>query len=44
MFYLCQSLITLNLSNFDISKITVLTCLFEGYASLTSIDISSFDT
>lgn len=44
MFYNCQSLTTLDLSNFDTSNVTDMSCMFENCISLTALDVSNFDT
>ena len=40
----CSSLTSLNLSNFDTSKVTHMNNMFNDCSSLTSIDLSNFDT
>ena len=44
MFYAMSSLTTLNLSNFDTSKVTDMSDMFTYMSSLTSLNLSSFDT
>ena len=44
MFYNCSSLTSLDLSNFNTSKITDMTYMFNRCKSLTNINLSSFDT
>ena len=44
MFRSCGSLASLDLSNFDTSKVTAMCSMFKGCTSLTSLDLSSFDT
>ena len=44
MFSDCTSLKSLNLSNFDTSKVVDMKRMFNDCASLKSLDISSFDT
>ena len=42
MFYDCTT--SFNLSNFDTSKITDMSYMFEGCSSLTALNLSNFDT
>ena len=44
MFYNCDKLTSLDLSNFDTSKVTNMNSMFYGCSSLTSLDVSNFDT
>ena len=44
MFYGCSSLTSLNLTNFDTTKVTDMNHLFYGCSSLISLDLSSFRT
>ena len=44
MFYHCTSLISLDLSNFNTSKVKNMVSMFEGCSSLISLDLSSFNT
>ena len=44
MFYGISNLITLNLSNFDTSKVTDMEYMFSNMTNLTSLNLSSFDT
>ena len=44
MFYNCSSLSSLDLSNFDTSKVTDMAYMFNGCISLTSLNITNFDT
>ena len=44
MFCACKSLTSLDLSNFDTSKVTKMNALFMCCESLTNIDLSNFDT
>ena len=44
MFLRCTSLITLDLSNFNTSKVTNMSNMFYNCISLTSLDLSNFDT
>ena len=44
MFYACSNLTTLDVSNFDTSKVTDMGYMFYGCSKLTSLDLSSFDT
>ena len=44
MFNNCQSLTTLDLHNFDTSKVTTMSYMFDSYSDLTNLDLSSFDT
>ena len=44
MFQQCRSLKTLDLSNFNTSKVTGMGSMFIGCSSLTSLDLSSFNT
>ena len=44
MFYNCDSLTSLDLSNFDTSDVTNMRNMFYGCKGLTSLDISNFDT
>ena len=41
MFYNCASLISLNLSNFNISQVTNMNAMFYGCSSLTSLNLPS---
>ena len=43
-FYGCSKLTSLDLSDWDTSKVTNMCQMFEGCNSLTSLDLSSFDT
>ena len=43
MFYNCSSLQSLDLSNFDTSKVTNMSQMFIGCSGLTSIDLSSIN-
>ena len=44
MFKYCSSLTTLDLSNFDTSKVTHIESMFSSCPSLTTLDLSNFDT
>src|SRR5574344_238285 len=44
MFYECESLINVDVSNFNTSKVTNMGGLFYYCKSLTSLDVSNFDT
>ena len=44
MFEHMSSLTTLNLSNFDTSRVTYMFSMFEGMSNLTILDLSNFDT
>jgi uncharacterized repeat protein (TIGR02543 family) len=44
MFRNCSSLTTLDLSNFDTSKVNRMAYIFANCSSLTSLDLSNFDT
>jgi surface protein len=44
MFKGCNSLKSLNLSNFDTSKVTDMNSMFEGCYSLVSLDLNDFNT
>ena len=44
MFNECDSLVTLDLSNFDTLNVTDISCMFYECSSLTSLDVSYFDT
>jgi surface protein len=44
MFYGCQDITSLDLSNFDTSKVTSMYWMFTACYGLTSLDLSSFDT
>ena len=44
MFFGCESLTNLNLSNFDTSSVTNMTGMFSSCRSLTNLNISNFDT
>ena len=44
MFFGCDSIISLNLSHFDISNIKNISRMFYGCSSLNSLDISNFNT
>ena len=44
MFSNCPSLISLDLSGFDISQVTDMDSIFNGCSSLTNLDLSGFDT
>ena len=44
MFQYCSSLTTLDLSNFDTSKVTHIESMFSSCQSLTTLDLSNFDT
>ena len=44
MFYNCSSLISLDISNFDTSKIELMNEMFYNCYSLTSLNLSHFDT
>ena len=44
MFYNCSSLISLNISNFDTSKVSNMGYMFYNCNGLISLDISNFYT
>ena len=44
MFYECSSLISLDLSNFNISNVENMDCMFSGCSSLTNLNLSNFNT
>ena len=44
MFYECDSIKTLDLSNFNNEKVTDMCFMFRGCTSLTNINLSNFDT
>ena len=44
MFQNCSSLISLDLSNFNTSKVTDMRFMFQSCSSLKTLDLSSFDT
>ena len=44
MFRYCSSLTSLDLSNFDTSKVISMGYMFDDCSSLTSLDLSNFDT
>ena len=44
MFTDCSSLKSLDVSNFDTSKVTDMSYMFQGCSSLQQLDISNFDT
>ena len=44
MFYDCNSLISLDLSNFNTQNVTDMGCMFAGCNSLKSLDLSNFNT
>ena len=44
MFCYMNSLVNLNLSNFDTSQVTDMAYMFSGVSNLTSLDLSNFDT
>ena len=44
MFYYCSSLTSLDLSNWDTSKVTKMSWMFYYCSSLTTLDVSYFDT
>jgi len=44
MFYGCKSLISLNLTNFDTSRVIYMTAMFRFCMSLAEIDVSHFNT
>ena len=44
MFYYCDELTSIDLSNFDTSKVDDMSSIFSFCFSLTSLDLSSFDT
>ena len=43
MFWGCSNLTNLDLSNFNTSKVTVITNMFRGCSKLISLDIRNFD-
>ena len=43
MFSCCKNLTTLDLSHFDVSKVTDMSWMFSGCKNLTSLDLSNFD-
>ena len=44
MFSGCSKLTSLNVSNFDTSKVTNMGYMFSGCSKLTSLNVSNFDT
>ena len=44
MFYGCNSLTSLDVSNFDTSNVTNMDYMFDGCEKLTTLDVSKFDT
>ena len=44
MFYNCKKLTSLDVSQFNTSKVTSMNLLFSGCTGLTSLDLSSFNT
>ncbi len=44
MFSGCESLVTLDLSSFITSNVTILSTMFSGCSALTSVNLSSFNT
>ena len=44
MFSNCQDITEIDLSNFNTSKVTYMSCMFYYCSQLTSIDLSNFDT
>ncbi|MCD7894554.1 MAG: DUF285 domain-containing protein [Erysipelotrichaceae bacterium] len=44
MFFMCQSLVSLDLSCFDTSNVTNMYAMFHDCESLVGLDVSSFDT
>ena len=44
MFYGCNSLISLDLSNFNTQNVTNMGCMFYHCNSLKSLDLSNFNT
>ena len=44
MFYMCEYIGSLDLSNFNTSNVTNMAYMFCGCSSLQSVDVSSFDT
>ena len=44
MLYECESLTSINLSNFNTQNVTDMGCMFSGCKSLTNINLSNFNT
>ena len=44
MFYRCDKLTSINLSNFDASNVQNMKFMFTRYTNLGNIEISNFDT
>ena len=44
MFYECENLTTLDVSNFNTSNVTAMNNMFNGCCKLTTLDLSNFDT
>ena len=44
MFYMCSSLTTLDVSNFNTGNVTNMYDMFTGCSSLTTLDVSNFNT
>ena len=44
MFYGCKSLNNLDIDNFDVSNVTIMSYIFGGCSNLTSLDLSNFNT
>ena len=44
MFFACDSITSLDLSNFDTQNVTNMKYMFSGCISLSSLDLSNFNT
>ena len=44
MFYECNKLTNINLSNFNTNNVTNMFCMFYGCSSLTNLNLSNFNT
>ena len=44
MFYDCNKLTSLNLSNFNTNNVKDMSCMFYGCSSLTSLNLFNFNT
>lgn len=44
LFYGCENLVSMDLSNFDTSNVASMAQMFEGCSSIESLDLSNFDT
>lgn len=44
MFYYCDNLTTLDVSNFNTGQVTDMNSMFEGCSNLTNLDVNNFET